>query len=114
MAQRYQTRVNDHAVQRNADEPRSPISSLVTGQKIKYYSGGERHYDMTPRQQTPETAREFFYRTAGTGEPSWMEDNEQWDIVGMERTPPSDPYVGIPDTGDQLQYGYSGEDFFYA
>lgn len=115
MAQRYQVRNNAHAVARGADMPREPIASRVIGQRIKVYSGNERHWDMFPRQQTPdELAREFYYRTAGTGEPAWMENNEQWNIAAIERTPPPDPYIGTPDTGESLQYGYAGEDYFYA
>ena len=114
MEQRYQTRVNAHAVTRNTDEPRASIASRVIGQKLKVYSGGERHYDMYPFQQTPDTEREFTYRTAGTGQPGWMENNQQWEISAVERTPPPDPYIGTPDAFGDLQYGYSPEDYFYA
>jgi hypothetical protein len=114
MTQRYQTRVNDAAVRRETDYPRWGIASLVTGQKVRNWSQGERNYDMFPRQQTPDRTRDFYYRTAGTGIPDWMEDNEQYTIDPLERTAPPDPYIGTPDTSGQLEYGYSPEDFFYA
>lgn len=114
MVQRYRTRNNAHAVGRGADEPRAGIMSRVIGQRVKVYSGGERHYDMYPKQQTPDTERVFYYRTAGTGMPGWMETNEQWDMQAIERTAPPDPYIGTPDTSDQLVFGYTPEDYFYA
>lgn len=114
MVQRYRTRVNDLAVARATDEPRSPINSRVIGQRLKIYSGQERHYDMFPRQQTATRERDFYYRTAGTGQAEWMEPNEQWDVTAVERTPPPDPYIGRFDAGTQEDYGYSPEDYFYA
>ena len=114
MQQRFQTRANTLAVQRSTDEPREPIASRVVPQRTPVYSTGQRLYDMFPRQQSPDTEREFFYRTAGTGQPGWMENNEQWTIDAVERTPPPDPYIGTPDTSGQLEFGYTPEDYFYA
>lgn len=114
MTQRYKTQDNRRAVMRNTDEGRSPIASRVVGQKLKIYSGQERHYDMYPRQQTADKERPFFYRTAGTGQAEWMVPNEQWDITAVERTPPPDPYIGEADTGASYEYGYAPEDYFYA
>jgi len=114
MAQRFQTRENAHAVARNTDEAREPIASRVVPQRSPIYSTGERLYDMFPYQQTPTRAREFYYRTAGTGEPDWMESNEMWTIDAIERTAPPDPYIGTPDTSTALQFGYAPEDYFYA
>jgi hypothetical protein len=114
MEQRFQIRDNRASLARGTDEPREPIASRVQPQRSPVYSTGQRLYDMFPRQQHPDTEREFYYRTAGTGVPDWMETNEQWDINAVERTPPPDPYVGTPDTSSQLQFGYSEEDYFYA
>jgi hypothetical protein len=114
MEQRYRTRTNVLSVIRGTDEPRSDIDSRVIGQRLKVYSGQERHYDMFPRQQTPTYERPFYYRTAGTGQADWMEPNEQWEINAVERTPPPDPYIGRYDGSDVTDYGYMGEDQFYA
>jgi hypothetical protein len=114
MQQRFQTRTNQLAVMRNTDEPREPIASRVQPQRSPVYSGDRRHYDMFPKQQTPDTEREFYYRTAGTGQPEWMTNNETYDISALERTPPPDPYIGTADTSSQLEYGYTQEDYFYA
>jgi len=112
MQQRYRARNNDLAVLRSTDYPRSHINSRVTGQKLKFYSQGERLYDMYPRQQTADYDRPFYYRTAGTGLQEQMLPNEMWDTRAIERTPAPDPYVGDPDIS--LDYGYTGEDRFYA
>jgi hypothetical protein len=115
MQQRYQTRVNDLAVERNTDDARAPIDSRVVGQKLKVYSEGERNYDMTPREQTPERARPFWYRTAGVGPDEYMQPNEVTYREAIDRTPPPDPYIGTQDSSQtELNFGYTGEDFFYA
>lgn len=114
MTQRFMVRDNRASLARNTDEIREPIPSRVVPQRSPVYSTGERSYDMFPRQHTPTTEREFYYRTAGTGEPEWMEDNQMWEISAVERTPPPDPYVGTPDTASALQFGYAPEDYFYA
>jgi hypothetical protein len=112
MQQRYRARNNDHAVARNTDPARSHINSRVTNPIVKVYSQGDRDYDMYPFQQTPESRRDFYYRTAGTGIQGQMLPNEMWDQEAIERTPPDDPYIGDQDTN--LQYGYTPEDNFYA
>lgn len=113
MTQRYQTRVNDAAVDRNTDAPRTGIASLVTGQKVKEYSGGERHYDMEPREQDT-IPRAFWYRTAGTGMPGDMLPNTMYTVVPLQRIPPPDPSQGTPETSLGGDYGYTSEDMFYA
>lgn len=114
MQQRFQTRSNQLALERGTDEPREPIASRVQPQRSPVYSTGQRLYDMFPKQQSPDTERVFYYRTAGTGQPGWMEPNEMYDINALERTPPADPYIGTPDMSGNLQYGYTPEDYFYA
>lgn len=111
MVQRYRKRNNEHAVARGADEPRAGIDSRVTGQHTPVYSGMQRHYDMFPFQQD-QINRLFWYRTAGTGDPTQMIPNENWDTEAIERTPPPDPYIGTPDS--LVDYGFTAEDQFYA
>lgn len=113
MTQRYQTRINDAAVKRGTDEPRTGIASLVTGQHLKVYSGGERHYDMEPRQQDT-IPRAFWYRSAGTGDPGDMLANTMYTVSPMQRIPPPEPSIGAPETGLSGNYGYTSEDHFYA
>jgi hypothetical protein len=111
MEQRYRARNNRNAVIRSTDEPRTDIGSRVTGQHTPVYSGGQRHYDMFPRQQM-QYDRPFWYRTAGTGDPEQMQPNETYNIEPIERIPPPDPYLGSPST--LTDYGYTPEDQFYA
>lgn len=115
MQQRYQVRVNDLAVDRNTDDSRSAIASRVVPMKIKEYSGGERHYDMLPKEQDATRARPFWYRTAGTGPDAYLVPNEVTYREAVDRTPPPDPYIGTQDT-DQgaFNYGYTSEDYTYA
>jgi len=116
MQQRYRARNNDLAILRSTDVPRAHINSRVTGVKLKVYSQGQRLYDMFPKQQSSDYERPFYYRTAGTGLQDQMESNAMWDISAVERTPPPDPFMGPQDTslGGPAEYGYTGEDQFYA
>jgi hypothetical protein len=111
MVQRYRRRNSDHAVGRGTDEPRAGIESRVTGQHTPVYSGGERHYDMYPKDQN-QIDRLFWFRTAGTGNPDDMTPNQMWELEAIERTPPPDPYIGTPD--NLADYGFTPEDQFYA
>lgn len=112
MQQRFAVRTNDLGVLRGTVDPTSPIESRVVPQRSPVYSGKQRHWDMFPKQQTPDREREFYYRTAGTGPQPWLEVNETYDIEPMEREVPDNPYIGESETQDQ--YGYTGEDNFYA
>jgi hypothetical protein len=112
MQQRYQIRTNDAAVLRDTDVARAPIDSKVTGQKLKVYSGGERHYDMLPKAQDT-IPRPFWYRQAGTGDIADMAPNELWYIEPIERIPPPDPCIGNPETGFTQTHGYTTEDSQY-
>jgi len=112
MKQRYQVRNNRNAVSRGADEPRAGIPSRVIGQKLKKYSGGERHYDMTPREQD-DIPRPFWFRHAGTGRVDEMLPNTMWSISALQRIPPADPSMGIPETDLGDSFGYSTEDAQY-
>lgn len=112
--QRNKTRTNDNAVKRGTDAPRAGIGSLITGQKVKVYSGGERHYDMEPREADPNMLRAFWYRTAGTGPVGDMLPNTMYTINPLQRIPPAEPGQGTAETALTSQYGYTGEDQFYA
>lgn len=115
MRQRYEVRNNNAAVARGTDEPRSRIASRVTGQKIKHFSGEERHYDMFPVQQDI-ILRPFWYRRAATGDPQWMGPNETYDIEPIQRSPAPDPYLGPQESSLTAgpDYGYTPEDLTYA
>lgn len=111
MRQRYQVRNNANAVARGTDVPREPIESRVVGQKLKVYSGEERHIDMFPYQQD-DMPRAFYFRTAGTGNPSDMEVNEMYVSEPIQRVPGPDPDLG-PEATD-IVGGYTAEDNFYV
>jgi hypothetical protein len=116
--QRYKTRVNNAAVDRATDAPRAPIESRVEGQVVKSYSGQEpgspRYYDMTP-YQADVMLRPFRYRTGGTDDPAKMAPNEMYVNSPMQRIPPPDPSMGIGEPASPgADYGYTGEDSFYA
>jgi hypothetical protein len=111
MVQRFRTRTNTLSVERGTDEPRASIDSRVEPMIVKEYSTGERLYDMFPYQQD-EIPRPFYYRTAGTGDADYMLPNEMWEVGPIQRTPPPDPDLGPLST--DLDYGYTGEDQFYA
>jgi hypothetical protein len=114
MVQRKKTLNNDRAMQRGTDEARTSVSSRLAPMKLKVYSGEQRHYDMFP-YQIDDMPRAFYYRTAGTGPASYLETNEQSTRQAMQRTPPPDPSMGIPDTevGAHDETGYTSEDVGY-
>lgn len=114
MQQRHKTLNNERAMARGADGARSDIPSRIAPMKIKHYSEGERHYDMFP-YQIDDIPRPFTYRTAGTGPQRYLETNEQWLRTPLQRTPPPDPSMGVPESelSDIAQYGYSNEDQGY-
>ena len=89
-----------------ASEQKAPIGSErpTWGQRIKPWSGGRRHYDMTPRVQN-QVIRPFWYRNAGTGYREWLAANNQRGQVALQRQPVPDPYAGnlIPDAGNVFQ-----------
>lgn len=111
MQQRFQTRTNHNAVTRGTDAEREPIKSRVVPQKIKLWSGGERHYDMFPKQQD-EIIRPFWYRTAGTGDPEMMTSNQQHPRMPIQRTPSPDPALGPTEEQIGGQYGYQPGDYY--
>jgi hypothetical protein len=89
-----------------ASEFKAPIGSErpTWSQRIKPWSGGRRHYDMTPREQN-QVIRPFWYRNAGTGYREWLAANQQHKVVPLQRQPVPDPYAGnlIPNAGNVYQ-----------
>jgi hypothetical protein len=112
MRQRYGTRDNGRAQARATDDARSLIESRVEAMVEKVYSEGERHYDMDP-YQIDQINRPFRYRTAGVGPAEWMVTNEYSAVGAVQRTPPPDPAMGIPEVSSADDYGYTGEDSMY-
>lgn len=103
--------------QGRASEYDAGIAQIIPGMRVKTYSGGMRHYDMTPKQQE-EMLRPWWGRQAGTADPALMMPNAQTAAEPIERTPPEPPDQGrkipAPQTGgtgsDMETYGYVGED----
>ena len=114
MQQRYQARNNATASSRGTDDAREPIQSRVASMKSFHPSEGERHYDMYPREQDY-ILRPFVNRTAGTPPAEWLDGQEMYVSDGIQRQPPSDPYMG-QNAADMVtdNYGYTGEDLSYA
>lgn len=111
MTQRTKAQNNDRSQLRGTDDAREPISSRIVPMRLKVYSEGERHYDMTPRDMD-DIPRPFWYRTAGTGRNLEMLPNEMVVITPLQRTPPPDPTLGPQeisvDSGGG--FGYTAED----
>jgi hypothetical protein len=110
MRQRFGTRDNKRATLRETDEERATIASRVEPMVEKVWSTGERSYDMFP-YQIDQIERPFRNRTAGVGNADWMVANEYNVITPVQRTPPPDPAMGVPEvSGD---FGYTPEDTMY-
>jgi hypothetical protein len=109
MTQRDQVRTGSQT--QRASEYHAPIRSRIVGMRLKPWSGGQRHYDMQPREQN-QHIRAWWARSAGTGHRSWMAANEMYVSDPLQRTPPPNPYAGpvIDDTGTTNTGGYVGED----
>lgn len=94
MAQRDLIRAGSQ-ISGTASEHNAPIPSQrpTWGQRIKPWSGGRRHYDMTPKRQD-DYLRPFLYRNAGTGNTEWMGHNEatNYMVTPLDRQPVPAPY----------------------
>ena len=124
MQQRHLPLENERAVLRGTDEARTSVASRIVAMKLRQFSGQYpfvpgveetyRAYDMFP-YQIDDIPRPFTYRTAGTGPQRYLETNEQWMRTPMQRQPPPDPSMGIPESEltDTDQFGYSTEDQGY-
>jgi hypothetical protein len=97
MTQRDKVRAGSQRGAGSASEYDAPIGSWrpTWGMRIKPWSGGRRHWDMTPRRQD-QMVRPFWYRTAGTGYREWMAANEAFNYQHdpLQRQPVPDPYAG--------------------
>jgi hypothetical protein len=111
MTQRYKVRAGSQSAGR-ASEYSAPVSSRVTGQKLKIYSGQERHYDMTPYDQD-EILRGFLSRQAGTGYTEWQHPNEMFVNEPMQREPAPDPFQGTASPASSVPADYTSEDMQY-
>lgn len=96
MSQRDLTR-HGSQISGTASEHNAPVPSQrpTWGQRIKPWSGGRRHYDMVPQDQS-ESIRAFLYRNAGVGNVSWMGHNEATNYMTtpLDRQPVPPPYSG--------------------
>jgi len=104
--QRDKVRAGSQRGAGSASEFTAPIGSWrpTWGRRIKPWSGGRRHYDMTPRRQD-QIIRPFWYRTAGTGYQQWMAANEafNYQVDPLQRSPVQDPYAGQQVPGNVYQ-----------
>lgn len=97
MTQRDKVRAGSQRGAGSASEYDAPIGSWrpTWGVRIKQWSGGRRHWDMTPRRQD-QIVRPFWYRSAGTGYVDQMAVNEafNYQLEPLQRSPVPDPYAG--------------------
>ena len=106
-------RNNSAAVARRTDDARSKIMTRLTGMKLKPWSQGQRNADMFPYQQDM-MLRPFWYRTAGTDDPSKMDPNAMYVVEPIQRDVPPDPDLGPEETAiDDGSGNYSSEDSFF-
>jgi hypothetical protein len=88
------------------------------GMRRTPFSGGYRHSDMLPKEQTF-IERIFFPRSAGTGIPSRMQANAQRPRVPYNRLPPEQPDIADAGQNPDLYvrgehiYGYTPEDILW-
>jgi len=100
LKQRDATRTNQHATARGTDDTRHSIASRIVGMRVKEFSGGYRHYDMQPKEQSY-LPRPFRYRDVGTGNPEWMRANAFRSVIPRFREIPADVDTGAPEYEDQ-------------
>lgn len=110
MRQRDKVRAGSQ-ISGTANEFDAPIASRMVGPKLKMFPGGERHYDMEPRDQDL-ILRPFWNRTAGTGIVENMQVNEMYVSEPLTRTPPPDAIQGSTPTPAYAD-GYTTEDPVY-
>ncbi|MGO9220550.1 MAG: hypothetical protein ACLP5E_22740 [Streptosporangiaceae bacterium] len=120
LAQLHKTRVNDAAVLRGTDDPRSPIATRLTGQKVRYFpmssgmGGGPGSPDMAVLDQDLPYRPWFFRQAAMPPKPdTFYGTMTAFDPI--ERTLPADAseYVTVQESpaGDG-SYGYAEGDYF--
>lgn len=111
MTQRDKVREGSQAQAGRASEYMAPIPSRrdTWGQRLKFWSGEARHYDMTPRAQD-QIIRPWWARNAGTGYADWMGPNEMYVSEPLQRTSPPDPYQGDTTPVSDEPAGWTNED----
>lgn len=118
MTQRDKVRAGSQRGSGSASEYEAPIGSWrpTWGVRIKPWSGGRRHYDMTPRRQD-QRIRPFWYRQAGTGYRQWMGANEAYNyqVEPLQRSPVADPYAGqqVPTSNVYADESHNWVDAWY-
>jgi hypothetical protein len=123
MAQLHQTRVNTAAAARGTDDPRAPIETRLTGQKIRVYAGdfygggGPGTPDMrTQAQDLP--YRPWFYRSAALPPPPDTTYGTMTMFDPIERSLPADAgetvVIQEPVDGGDETFGYAAEDSGYG
>lgn len=119
MRQLHETRVNDQAAARVTDDPRHPIGTRLTGQKVRYFAkssgmgGGPGTPDMAPvAQDLP--FRPWYFRHAATPPPPDTMYGTMTGFEPLERTPPVDAgeLVTSTETGFADDGGYDDQDYF--
>lgn len=119
MTQLHQTRVNAAAVARGTDDPRAPIATRLTGQKVKHYAadfstgGGPGTPDMRPQAQDL-PFRPWFFRSGAMPPPPDTTYGTMTMFDPIERSLPADAGESViiqePADAADLTYGYSGEE----
>lgn len=102
MRQRDLSKGNESAQLRGTDDPRSSIPTRLVGIKVKEFSGGKRHEEMTPKEQL-ERPRPWLHRTGGVAPMYGV--NDMYVSEPMIREIPVDPYQGrnaVDIEGDQV------------
>lgn len=116
-AQLHQVRVNAAAAARGTDDPRAPIETRLTGQKVRYYAadwstgGGPGTPDM--RQQPQDLPyRPWFFRQAQAPPPPDTTYGTMTAFDPIERTLPADAgeSVTVQEAAAAGDYGYTGEE----
>jgi len=104
--QRDKVRAGSQRGDGSPSEFTAPIGSWrpTWGMRAKPWSGGRRHWDMTPKRQD-DIPRPFWFRTAGTGYRDWLRANEAWNyqVQPLQRQPVQDPYPGQNVPGNVYQ-----------
>ena len=119
MKQLHQTRVNTAAVTRGTDDPRAPIETRLTGQKVKHYAeswgmgGGPATPDM--RQQPQDLPyRPWFFRGAATPPAPDTMFGTMTAFEPIERTLPADAGESVvtSEAAGEQDFGYESGDYF--
>lgn len=106
MTQRHNVLANTRAMMRGTDANRADISPRIAGVRLKIYSGGQRHDEMTPRDQDY-MPRAWRFRGAGTGPVGYLDSNQYQAVTPVTRVVPGDVYQGTAETDLISDDGYN-------